>query len=189
MWIAPALVLIPIVIRLVAIDYSAYSSGVLAVAALMGVLVGFSEEVLTRGVAVVLLRRAGYNEWIVALVSSLVFALLHSANLLSGQSILQVGPTIAYTFCFGVLMYLSMRVTGTIVTPIVLHALTDPTTMLATGGLDELGAGTSQNLLLDLTGATTVLLMLGGLVLLVFVRGHARRRAAAGEPAHATAEE
>jgi len=42
-----------------------------------------------------------------------------------------------YAFGFGVCIYLSMRVSGFLLVAIVLHGLTDPTTILATGGLDD----------------------------------------------------
>ena len=48
-------------------------------------------------------------------ISSLVFALLHSANVLSGLPILTVALTVVFTFGFGVLMYLTLRVTGNLI--------------------------------------------------------------------------
>ena len=55
-----------------------------------------------------------------------------------------VAVTVVYTFCFGMCMYLAMRVTGTIWAAIVLHGLTDPTTILSTGGVDEAVNGSKQ---------------------------------------------
>ncbi|MCY1693529.1 CPBP family glutamic-type intramembrane protease [Curtobacterium sp. SL109] len=55
-----------------------------------------------------------------------LFALLHGSNLFTGQAL---GPTLlqmVYTFFFGFCMYLALRVTRTIVAPILLHASTDP---------------------------------------------------------------
>ena len=69
------------------------------------------------------------------LLSSLIFALLHSVNAFT-QPILNVLITVVYTFGFGVMMYLVMRVTGSIIWAMLLHAATDPTTILATGGID-----------------------------------------------------
>ncbi|GAB4086155.1 hypothetical protein GCM10028784_27850 [Myceligenerans cantabricum] len=181
MWIAPVLVLIPVGLRLAGIDYGSYSTSVILTTFLAGALVGFSEELLTRGIAVTLLRRAGYRELAVAALSSLIFALLHAGNLLSGQSLQTVGVLLVYTFSFGVLMYLVLRVTGHLVWPMVLHALTDPTTLLASGGVDELNVESSG--IMSLVQPATVLLIVGGIVLLLFVRGHARGRAAEGEPA------
>ncbi|MCB0910436.1 MAG: CPBP family intramembrane metalloprotease [Propionibacteriaceae bacterium] len=182
MWFAPVLVLVPILLRVFGTDYSAYSAGVIAVTFLTGALVGFSEELLTRGIAVTLLRRHGYREWAVAVLSSLVFALLHSANLLTGQSLFFVSYLLVYTFTFGLLMYLVMRVTGNIVWAMLLHGLTDPTTMLATGGVDQ-ASTSAQGPLLGLVGPATILMMVGAIILAIFIRGDARGRACASEPA------
>ncbi|MFF5790864.1 CPBP family intramembrane glutamic endopeptidase [Paeniglutamicibacter sp. NPDC012692] len=180
MWIAPALVLAPIVLRLFGTDYGRYSAGVVAMMFVTGAFVGFSEELLTRGVAVTLLRRRGYGEWAVAALSSLIFALLHSVNLLSGQPLSTVAATVGYTFAFGMLMYLTLRVTGNLVWPMLLHALTDPATMLASGGIDVDNSGT-QNPLLSAAGLSTMLVIAAGFILLVFIRGNARGRASARE--------
>lgn len=180
MWFAPALALVPILLRVFGTDYSAYSAGVIAMTFLTGALVGFSEELLTRGIAVTLLRRHGYKEWTVAVLSAVVFALLHSANLLSGQSLFFVSYLLIYTFAFGLIMYLTMRVTGHIVWAMVLHGLTDPTTMLATGGVDEVTT-TAQSPLLGLVGPATLAMMVGAAILLIFIRGDAQGRACASE--------
>ena len=185
MWIAPVLVVIPIVLRLVGIDYGAYSAGVIAMTFVAGAFIGLSEELLTRGLAVTLLRRCGYNEWVVAALSTLIFALLHSVNLFTGQSIATVGFTLLYAFAFGILMYLTLRVTGNLIWPIILHALTDPTTFLAVGGVDEANAA-SQSPLLTLAGPATFLLIGAAFVLLIFIRGNAQGRASAEEAARDT---
>lgn len=75
-------------------------------------------------------------------------------------------------------MYLTMRVTGTIWAAMVLHGLTDPTTMLSAGGVDAAGpaaaaGGTIVSLVL------TILLVLFGLIATFFVRGRAQPTAPA----------
>ena len=79
-------------------------------------------------------------------------------------------------------MYLTLRVTGNLIWPIILHALTDPTTFLASGGIDQAGTA-SQNPLLALTGPATILLITAGFVLFIFIRGDAQGRASAEETA------
>jgi hypothetical protein len=107
----------------------------------------------------------------VAPLSSLVFALSHSVNLLNGQKVTTVAFTVVYTFAFGVLMYLSMRVIGFLVAAMVLHAATDPTTILAVGGVDELRTRAKTNDLFEAAGFVTFPLILTGFVLLIFIRG------------------
>jgi membrane protease YdiL (CAAX protease family) len=70
-----------------------------------------------------MLRDSGMRESAVAVVSSAIFALLHSSNLLSGKALLTVAVTLVYTFAFGILMYLTLRVTANLVWPIILHGL------------------------------------------------------------------
>lgn len=185
MWIAPAPIVVTILLRVFGSDWGSYSGGVIATTFLAGIFIGISEELLTRGIVVTLLRRHGYREWAVAVLSSLIFALLHTSNLLSGQSLLTVLPTIGFTFGFGMMMYLTMRVTGSIIWPIVLHALTDPTTILATGGIDVSGTNTSP--LLTFAGLSTFVFLAFALIAMIVIRGNAHGRAAAGEPERHTA--
>ncbi|WP_435299069.1 CPBP family intramembrane glutamic endopeptidase [Timonella sp. A28] len=173
MWLAPIIVLIPITLRAFGTDYEQYSVSVIVTVFAAGACVGFVEELLTRGLVVTMLRKAGHKEFIVALLSSLIFALLHAGNLLTGQTLAQVGPTVLYTFAFGGLMYLTLRVTGNLIWPMILHGLTDPTTMLAAGGVDEQTIE-NQSALMAAVGPATVLLIVSGVVLLLFVRGRAQ---------------
>ncbi|MFI8321993.1 CPBP family intramembrane glutamic endopeptidase [Streptomyces sp. NPDC085529] len=175
MWIAPVLVLLAVAGHATAIDPGAWDAGQVAVILLAGVCIGFAEELATRGVAVKMLRDSGRSERFVMVVSSLLFALMHSVNALSGMPLTTVLSTLVYTFGFGVCMYLAMRVTGTLWTPIVLHALTDPTTFLATGGLDEHATGHTAgagSAVLTLTG--TVLMLVFALVAIPLVGRGAR---------------
>lgn len=178
MWIAPVLVVIFIVLRLLGIDYGHYGAGVVVVTMLTGLLIGFAEEVLFRGIVIKMLRDAGSKELVVALVSSLYFAASHAANALGGMAPLTVILTVAYTFFFGVLMYLTLRVTGRLVWAILLHGLFDPTLFLASGGVDESNA-TGQNIFLAIAAPSNFVIIGVGLILVFFVRG---RVATAHEP-------
>jgi len=72
-----------------------------------------------------------------------------------------------------------LRVTGNLIWPIILHALTDPTTMLATGGIDV--TGSNQNPLLAFAGLSTLVFLIFAVVALIFIRGNAGGRAAKNE--------
>lgn len=152
--------------------------------ALLGLCIGVAEELATRGLAVKILRDAGHGERFVAVVSSLVFALMHTTNLITGMELSTVAFTVLYTFCFGMCMYLAMRVTGTIWAAIALHGLTDPTTMLSTGGLDaEVGTQDLSGWSTLASGATT-LFMVVAVVAVFLVRGRVGEgRAEVGEAA------
>lgn len=83
--------------------------------------VGFCEEIVYRGLAVVGFR-AGHRELHVWLYTSLLFMLLHAWNVLAGQDL---GPTLrqmVFTFVLGSVFYVCRRASATIVVPMVLHA-------------------------------------------------------------------
>lgn len=176
MWIAPVVVLIPIVLRLLGIDWGAHSAAVVVFMLATGLLIGFVEELTYRGLGVKMLRDGGHGEWAVAALSSLLFGLSHLVNLIGGQSFTTVGPTVLYTLAFGVLMYLTMRVTGFLAVAMVLHGLTDPTTILATGAVDELKTGAAENGFLSGAAVATFPLIAIGLILLIFIRGRVADR-------------
>ncbi|MFI6322401.1 lysostaphin resistance A-like protein [Nonomuraea sp. NPDC050556] len=173
MWLAPLVVAVPVVLRLFGIDYARYGVSVVVLMFLSGLLIGFVEEVLTRGIAVKMLRDAGHSEWVVAVLSSLVFALLHGSNLLSGMKPMTVALTVLYTFGFGICMYLTMRASGSLWLAVVLHGLTDPTLILATGGVDEVTDGATRNALLTAAEPFNLAVIATALILLIFIRGRA----------------
>lgn len=164
MWIAIVVVLLFNLLRFATIDYGKVGLDVVATWLLAGLFIGFAEEVLTRGIVVNMLRRAGYREIVVAVISAGVFAGLHAGNILSGQSLFATGFQLVYTFAFGILMYLTLRVTGTIIAPILLHASTDPSTFLQT-------AYPAESALTGVAGLGNIVVIVAGFVLLFFIRG------------------
>lgn len=182
MWIAPAAVLVTVVLRLAGTGYGAYSPGVVALAFAAGAFIGFSEELLTRGIAVNLLRKGGYSEVAAALLSSLLFALLHTANAFAGFSRLVVLATVGFTFCFGMCMYLALRATGFLAAPMIVHALYDPATFLATGGIDVAHGG-EPGRLLSLAGTSTLVFLACALAAPWFIRGRVGGGTDVAEPA------
>jgi membrane protease YdiL (CAAX protease family) len=174
MWIAIVLVLIPIIIHISLTRWGAVSAGVIVAYLVMGLCIGVSEELLTRGIAVNLLRKAGYGEKAVMVLSATIFALLHMQNLIGGQAPLLTLLELPYTFGFGLMMYLVLRLTGSIIWPILLHAATDPTTALAAGSLGGLGqadSSASTSPLLVLASVFGYVFLAGGLIMLFFVKG------------------
>jgi CAAX protease family protein len=172
MWLAPAIVLTPIILRVLGIDWGGRGLQVSMMMMATGLLIGFSEELLYRGVAVKMLRSGGHREFSVAAISSLLFGLSHTINLISGAKLTTVLATVPYTIAFGVLMYLSMRVIGFIAGAMILHGLTDPTTFLATGGLPDDVDTTAVTGLLAIAGQYgTLLVVLAGFIMVFFIRG------------------
>ncbi len=170
MWIFVVLAIIPIVLRFAGIDYDSYGIPVVATSLAVGLLIGFVEELLYRGIAVKILREAGHGEKAVAIISSALFALSHSVNIISGQPVLTVALTVVFAFGFGMMMYLVMRATGNIVWAMLVHAMTDPTTFLGTGGVDS-STGAAHSSLIDIAGPFNMLFVVAALVAIFLIKG------------------
>lgn len=169
MWTAVAIVLFFNALHLLSIDYAEAGLPYVMTWLLAGLFIGFAEEVLTRGYVVRIMRDAGHREIVVATVSAGLFALLHSSNLLGGQALVATLIQIVYTFFFGILMYLAMRVTRTLLAPVLLHASTDPSIFVhAQFPLDgPLGA---------IAGLGNIIVIIVGAILIFFIRGEANAR-------------
>ena len=87
-------------------------------------LVGFSEEITYRGLAVVGFR-GGYSEVRVWLFASLLFGLLHGVNVILGQGAVLTVRQVIFAFVLGSVFYAIRRITGTIVPVMIIHALWD----------------------------------------------------------------
>lgn len=175
MWIGVGVVVVFNILRFASADYAAWNAGALITVLITGLFVGFAEETLTRGFAVTLLRRAGYGERSVMLLSSLIFAALHAGNLLSGQKPLLVALTVVYTFAFGILMYITLRVTGNLIWPILLHASTDPGLIILSGGVDAHNSALHLGPLAGIAGFANYAVMLFAIIAIIFVRGRINR--------------
>jgi uncharacterized protein len=172
MWVAPGFVLVPIILRVFGIDWGGPALSVVLLVLATGALIGFSEELLFRGIAVKMLRSGGQREWSVAAISSVMFGVSHGLNIFSGEPLVPVAYTVIYTVAFGAFMYLSMRVIGFIAAAMILHGLTDPTTLLSTGGLPGKVETSGLDGLLALTSAfTTFVFVPAGIIMLFFIRG------------------
>ncbi|WP_258066752.1 CPBP family intramembrane glutamic endopeptidase [Arthrobacter sp. GMC3] len=169
MWLAVVIVLGFNILRMVNVDYGSAGAGYAAAWLLAGLFIGFAEEVLTRGFVVNLMRKAGHREIAVALVSAAVFSALHAGNLLGGQALLTTLLQLLYTFAFGICMYLTLRVTGNLIWPILLHATTDPSVFLL-----SMYPGSGPLAPIAALGNFPVILF--GLVAIIFIRGQAANK-------------
>lgn len=132
-WILPVLMILTIV---AGINYGGLSDAGLAftvVFVLGAMMVGFTEEVMFRGIGVTAFRRAGVPEARVALFVALIFGAAHGTNIFAEgpSAFLQVGVTMAAGFYF----YLVRRVSGGIALAMLLHGFWD--FGLFTGNLGE----------------------------------------------------
>lgn len=90
-------------------------------------LVGFSEELLTRGTGLVGLR-GRFGEGPSWFFSCLIFGLIHALNAVFGQSVGATVQQIGFAFLAGSVLYITRRVAGTLVVCMLLHAWIDFTT-------------------------------------------------------------
>ena len=88
------------------------------------VFVGYSEELLTRGLLVQGARGSGLSEVKVFLIVMIVFALFHGINFLVGQNAITTLQQI-FTGLAGGVFYTIFRKTGLLVVVMVLHGLFD----------------------------------------------------------------
>lgn len=170
MWIALIVVLLINVSALLSIDYGAAGIPLVGTWLLAGLFVGLVEELVTRGFVVNLMRKGGHGEIAVALASAGIFAALHFTNLFTsdqglGTTLLQI----VYTFAFGVCMYLILRVTRTLIAPMLVHASTDPSIFL-------FGAFHTTNPLSLLAALSSYLVIITGFILLIVFLVSERRR-------------
>jgi membrane protease YdiL (CAAX protease family) len=115
-----------IVAAIIAINYAHLADqrvGLVLCLVLLGLFVGFGEELMFRGIGVVTFRHAGMTEGRVALWSSLVFGLVHVSNAISqGPQALAQAAVVSTS---GYLFYLGRRAGGTILLPMLAHGLWD----------------------------------------------------------------
>lgn len=164
-WVGIVVVLAINASALITLDFAAAGGALFAVWLLTGLCIGLAEELLTRGFVVTLMRKAGHGEIAVALVSSGVFAALHAGNLFTtDQGLATTATQVVYTFGFGVIMYLTLRVTGRLIWPILIHASTDPAILLFS---EHPTQGNPLELLPALS--TPLVIAIGALMLIIFI--------------------
>lgn len=146
--IAPLIMVVALLLNLGSTDWGSYDGAFFAASVVL-LLVGFTEELATRGLLVVALRSRLSEVW-VWFLSSALFGLMHLVNALTGQAI---GPTIqqvALAFGAGTIFYVLRRVTGSLIWAMVLHGFWDfstfavghgkPGPFYAFGGILEIAA-------------------------------------------------
>ena len=126
MWVAPSLMAVGAVVGVATLDWvSAEARRSLGVVALGCLFVGVAEEVLTRGLILVGAREAGWSEVAAAALATVLFGLLHVLNGWFGLSWRATAAQVALSSVAGLTFYLTRSATGTLVVPILLHALWD----------------------------------------------------------------
>jgi hypothetical protein len=131
--VAPALMLLIALLLVVENGFGGSSFGYLVVFAIGVCLVGFSEELLFRGLMLVGFRGSLPEVW-VWLFTTLLFGLAHFNNAISGQDLGETMNQVVFAFGLGSVLYLIRRVTATLIVCIALHAIWDFAATMAEGG-------------------------------------------------------
>jgi len=137
--IAPVLMLIALVINLSSTDWGSFDAAFLG-ASIVLLLVGFTEELTTRGLLLTALRSRLHEGW-VWFITSALFALMHLVNAISGQPI---GPTlqqVGLAFFAGTIFYIVRRTTGSLIWAMLLHGFWDFSVFSVGHGTPSAGSG------------------------------------------------
>lgn len=162
LWVVPALLVLGIAVGLATADRGARSFGFAVVALVATLFVGFNEEIVCRGLTVVGLR-ASQPEWRVFVFSSLLFGLMHGANIVLGQGVGTTVGQMALASAFGAVMYVVRRVSGTLILCMVLHGLWDWTLFVRVGAEGPQGALTTT----AIGGVVPILLEVVALIVVI----------------------
>jgi len=99
--------------------------------------VGFSEELLTRGLAIVGGRGSMHERW-VWVFSGAIFAMLHVPNAFFGQGARETAQQVVFAFAVGMTYYVTRRISGTLIVTMILHAIWDFSTFIQGHSVDRL---------------------------------------------------
>ncbi|MFD4295534.1 CPBP family intramembrane glutamic endopeptidase [Rhodococcus sp. NPDC058505] len=152
----PALLVAAAVVSLAGTQFGPLGGGYLATLAVAMLIVGFTEELICRGVAVVGYRGGLAEVW-VWLLSSAAFGLMHATNALQGQSGRDTAVQVGMTFVLGSTFYMVRRITGSLVWAMLLHALWDFASLATTH--EDARTATLVGLLTACTVIATLLLV------------------------------
>lgn len=166
LWLPVVFLVAGIVGHVVGVDWNRVPADLLLAIVAAGILVGFAEETLFRGVILRSLRTSHRAESWVVLISSLWFGFFHLTNLLNGSSAGAVIMQCLIASVAGFVLYLFRRFSGLLVAGMIAHGVWDMSTFLP--ARESAGA---------LNLAIQFVLVLTGLIALVVLMRRDRRTA------------
>lgn len=125
MWIVLIAMAVFVINMLLGTNWSAITPNHLMLLVLSGILVGFNEEAVNRGVTITGFRGSHWSETRVALTSALLFGAMHVPNAMFGVPIAATLAQGVFAFIMGCGFYVLRRVSGSILVTMVLHGLWD----------------------------------------------------------------
>ena len=172
MWAIPAILVVMVLAGINYAQLGAIGLPFLGALALGTAMVGFNEEITYRGVALVAFR-GQYREVWVWFWTSLLFGLLHGANIILGQPVVPTIRQVILAFALGSIFYVARRVTGSLLFMMVIHALWDFGSFTVAGGYAATGHAVF----------TPTMLATLPLLLVMFIMGAIGWKKLFGEPA------
>lgn len=130
LWIIPLVTTVAIIARFYKAHLSAFNKKGILFLVIGTFIVGVSEELLVRGIAVSSLEEAGYSVLLTGVISSLIFGLLHFMNYFNGQDIKKTSVQVFGTVLMGLNFYVILVISGTLWVPIIFHFLYDLSILL-----------------------------------------------------------
>ena len=150
------LVVIGIIANILSGSISSQNLSFIIIALIATAFVGYSEELLTRGLLVRGARGSGFAEVKVFIIVMVVFGLFHGLNIINGQALIPTIQQVVLAGLTGGVFYTIYRKTGLLAVPMILHALMD---------FSILTIGTVQNPIMTLVAAFSTYL---SYILLIF---------------------
>lgn len=137
LWIVPIIILAGIILRWPHARWDKFTKKGIAYMVLGALLVGFSEELLVRGILVHLLQNAGYSVLFVGIISSVIFGVMHGVNYFTGQDAKTTLGQMLTTSLIGINFYVLLIITGNLWVPIILHAVHDLSLFIQGGEVNK----------------------------------------------------
>jgi membrane protease YdiL (CAAX protease family) len=122
--LAPVLLFVVVLGNLFTTHWSALTGSYLAAALALGVLVGFGEEIATRGAPLVGLR-GRLSEVLVRVTTCILFGAMHGLELLFGAPPSATLVQMVTAAMHGSVLYIVRRTTGSLIWAMALHGLLD----------------------------------------------------------------
>lgn len=146
-WVAVAVFVLGILLHLVFVNWGRLTPGLVLAILAAGVLVGFCEETLFRGVLLRSLRNGTRSEALCLVLSSAAFGLFHLTNLINGSPLSAALTQVGLAATTGVILYLFRRTRGLLAVGMVAHGAWDISVFLPGGAGGVPGAFISLALL------------------------------------------
>lgn len=130
LWVPPILVVLGILTRIAGVEWDRLPTDLIVAIALAGILVGYTEEILFRGIVLRSLRTDGRSEAHAAIYTTIGFGLMHLLNIVNGAPVIGTFGQVALAAISGFAFYLIRRGTGLIIFAMIAHGVWDMSTFL-----------------------------------------------------------